>query len=389
MPDAAVTERRVIVELGNLAGREGALVGRGRLTAALGRLAEVHDLVERGVEDFRWPHLLLPDDAALAAVTRTGAELRGRARRLAVAGQPGALAPLRAIVGALSPEAPLRWVDSADAAPADADDLAWLVLEGPPWADALAEAAVAAGRPVAVAGAGEHEAPPDGWWVSDPAAGDGRFGALGLGTLLGAAFAGVDVAALVAGARDVTAACRRPALFENPAYTLAAAFEAAEARLGVSGLAHVVPTGRLRGFGEWVARAWGAASARTAEQDGARRYVGGPGASGVAGDEEFAEALLGGGRDRLLVAWEVEGVDPVPVRVFAQLWRRERMPFLRVRLPGIDATSLGGALQLVAHTTLVTSLLGGRDPFAREAVSAWDAALERARADVDGGARIA
>lgn len=388
-------QRELVVELSSLlhgAGSAGA--GMKRLTRGLGRLRAVHDAVQRGAESWRWPHLLLPDEVALDAVVATARALAARAPVLAVAGQPGALAALRGVLAALAPDAAVRWVGAPDpalTAIVDREDVGWIVLEGPAWADALAEEAVGRGRAVAIAGEGDHEAPPEGWWVSDPTAGDGRFGALGMASLLAAAACGVDVRALLDGARAMAASCERSALFENPAYSLAMALLVVAKDAGAATPVHLVPTTRLQPFAEWAGRTWGAVLCGAQVVEGVRQRLGGQGLGGTLGDEELHQSLLAGTRDKAVVLWDVEGVAPFAAasRAFRAVWAREQLPLVRVRLPGLDARTLGASVTLASHAALVASLWMDLDPLRLEAVEAWYAALERAGPPVDEDARTA
>lgn len=389
-----------MVELSSLLKEGPSGVGLKRLTAGLPRLKEVHDELRRGEETWRWPHLVLPDEDALAAVVATAEALRERAGTLAVVGQPGALTAMRALVATLAPGAAVRWIGSPDAAgdaALDGPGVAWLCLEGPAWVDRVAEWAVGRDRAVAVAGAGEGEAPPEGWWIADPTAGDGRFGGLGMASLLCAAWAGVDVGEVVAGARDVAEICRRPALFENPAYSLAVAGVAIEQSHGLPIPVHLATTSRLLPFVEWVVRMWAAVVAQPVEQGGVRRHLGTIGIAGALGDEELTHALLGGARDKHLVLWEIESAGRGPAtealatqaRVFGHLWSRQGLPQLRVRIPAVDAASVGGAIVLASHAAVATGLYLERDPLGLEGVATWYGAMERAVADVDEGAGTA
>lgn len=413
-----MAQRRVVVDLSKLIRRDaGAGIGLKRLTAGLGRLKDVHETLRRGAEADRWPHLRLPTDAALLELATIVEDLRGRGKVLAVVGQPSAVLAVRMIVEALAPWSglpgipfgrPVAWVTSADPeliTPLDRDDVAWLVLEGPRWADAVAEWAVARGRAVAMAGEGEHTAPPGGWWISDASAGDGRFGALGVASLLCAVWAGVDVPGLLAGARDMAIVCGRAALLENPAYSLALATVAIEQDLSLHVPVHLASTARLAFFAQWFGRMWGAVRSATRVVQGVRQHQGSAGISGLLGDEELHEALLAGVRDKFAIVWDVEpgAADPqafgageaaVQVSVFLQLWQREGLPAIRLRVPGLDAGTFGGAIVLSCHAAVTAALFLEGDPLALDGVAAWYAALEVGAADhdapfVDGGVRTA
>lgn len=354
------------------------------MLSGLGKLRDVHARLVN--EDASWPHLRLPDDEALAAASSLASTL-GEGP-LAVVGQPSAIAAQRAVVDALGVRSP-RWFSSPDAALAAAvaePGTSWVVLEGPSWVDAAAEAAVAAGNRVVVAGPGEHEAPPEGWWLSDPVAGDGRFGGLGMAAAVTAAWAGVDVEGLHAGARDMGTACSRAALFENPAYTLALAAVYVDLDLGVGTPVHLGSTSRLLPLLHWNSRMWGAVLSDAVNTGGVVRHQGQAGVAGTVGDEELLQALLRGPRDKLVTIWDAADVGAfsehaaLQVRALQDLLDRERIPHLRVRLPGIDARTLGAAVLLAEHAAVVAGCFVDIDPLGLAGVEAWYTAVQRARA---------
>lgn len=385
--------RNVVVEVSHLLRRDAGGIGRLRLTTGLPKLRDAHERIWSRPPEGGWPHLRTLGDDTLAEALRVAEGLRARARELVVVGQPGAVAAVRAVADGAG-SAAVRWLTSPDddaLAAFDRDDVAWLVLEGPPWADAVAEWAVGKGRAVAVAGPGTHDAPPGGWWISDPLAGDGRFGGLGAAAAVCGAWAGADMPAFHAGARDMVEACARPALFENPAYTLALTTIFAERDLYAGVPVHLVPTARLEAFAHWLVRLWGAVVNDAVPEQGAVRHAGAAGVAGVVGDEELLQTLLLGPRDKLVVVWDpVRARGPLAdeaeaqVRALRDLLDRESMPHLRVRLPGRDARALGAATQLAACAAVSAAVFLDVDPLGLAGVSAWYGALERARADVDG-----
>jgi len=387
-----------VVEIAHLLRKENGGIGRLRMTTGLPRLREVHERLARGRDEGRWPHLALLDGDAIAAARDVAAGLRAGGMDLVVVGQPGAVGAIRAIVDALGTRSP-RWLTSPDdaaLAALDRPDVAWLVLEGPRWADTVAEWAVGQGRAVAVTGPGEHPAPPGGWWISDPLAGDGRFAGLGAAGAVVACWAGVDIEAFVEGARDMAEACARPALFENPAYTVALTTVYAARDLYAGVPTHLVSSGRLESFSGWLVRLWGAMLCDAMPEMGAVRRAGALGVGGVVGDEELLHALLVGPRDKLVVLWDAPAPDGplsneslVQVRALRSLLEREGIPYLRVRLPGLDARALGASALLAAHAVTTAAIYLDIDPLALRAVEAWYGALERARDDVDGGTATA
>ncbi len=378
------------MEVTRLLRKETGGIGRKRLTSGLARLRDVHATLVAGAEAGRWPHLRLLDADAREDARRVAAALRAAAPELVVVGQPGAVAALRAAVEALGTTSP-RWMTSPDAAQLaalDRPDVAWLVLEGPPWADRVAEWAVESGRAVAVAGPGDHPAPPSGWWISDPVAGDGRFAPLGAAAAVVASWAGVDIDVLHAGAQEMSATCARSALFENPAYTYALATVFADRDLGAGVPAHLVGAGRLDAFGAWLTRVWAAVLCAAVPGDGTVRHTGAAGIHGIVGDEELCEALLLGPRDKLVTVWDPTELDGSAVsaeavnqvRALVDLLERENVPYLRVRLPGFNAYSLGASFVLASHAAVTAALFLDLDPLGLDAVAAWYGALDRIRA---------
>lgn len=375
--------RNLVVEVSALLRRDG--IGRKRLTAGLPKLREVHDRLTAGAVDGRWPHLQ-PGDAVVAQAVAAGL-----GDKLAVVGQPGAVAALQAVTQALGTRQPV-WIVAPNVqqlALLDAPEVGWLVLEGPAWVDRVAEQAVANGRRVAVAGPGAHEAPPDGWWVSDPLAGDGRFAPLSTASLVCATWAGVDIGALLNGAADVAQACRNAALFENPAYTFALATVSVERDVGTTGAAHLVTDPRLEPFAAWCGRMWGAVSAELVRVDSVVKHAGVGALHGIVGDEELIQLLLVGRRDKLVYVWDATGHQQDPwsresalhAQAFLELCAQENIPHLRVRLPPVDAATLGGMFLLASHAAVTAALFQDLDPLDLAGVPAWYAALERLRVD--------
>lgn len=386
-----------MVDVAHLLRKDGGGLGRKRMVSGLARLRDVHAILRTGADEGRWPHLALPSEDVLASAIAVARGFAERGGELAVVGQPGAVAAVRAVVDALGVRRPV-WVDSPDdtvLASLDRPDVDWLVLEGPAWADRVAEWAVGQDRRVAVAGPGEHAAPPGGWWVSDAVAGDGRFAPFGPAAAIAASWSGVDVEELHGGARDMRAACERSALFENPAYTLALATVFAERDLAAAVPVHLVTVGRLHAFAGWITRVWGAITSDAVPGEGVVRHAGAAGVPGVVGDEELLQALLVGPRDKLVTLWDTTELPAGPLaselaaqaRAVRELLERENVPYVRVRLPGLDARAAGGAALLAAHAAVTAAVFQDVDPLGLGGVAAWYSTLERARADVD-AARI-
>lgn len=102
----------------------------------------------------------------------------------------------------------------------------------------------------------------------------GRFSVLTAVGLLPAAFAGVDVGALLEGARAMRERCAQGDVATNPALALAALHHLADTELGRK--IHVVmPYGdRLRAFGEWYCQLWGESLGKARTRGGEEVHVG-------------------------------------------------------------------------------------------------------------------
>jgi glucose-6-phosphate isomerase len=186
-------------------------------------------------------------------------------------------------------------------------------------------------------------------------------------------------------------ACARSALFENPAYTLGLAAVFAETDLGAGTPVMLGSSARLGPLLHWQGRMWGAVLSDVVNVGGVVRHRGTAGVTGTVGDEELLQALLRGPRDKLVIVWEVIEGGPfgehaaVQVRALQDLLERERIPHLKVRLPGLDARTVGASVLLAEHAAVAAGCYADTDPLGLAGVDAWYTAVQRARA-VDGGA---
>lgn len=386
--DGVLVERRVVVDLSRLLRGDGPdVLGARRLMVGAGRIKEIHERL--GQQAGLWPQLNPPADAGVAL--ELAAALHSRADELVVLGTPGAVRSARMAVHALAPDAPIWWVTT----PPQPDLLerllarpaTWLLLEGPGWADACVIAAAAAGRPVAIAGTGEEDQPPDGWWFSDPLAGDGRFGWLGAGAQLIRAWAGIDVAAWNDGLSAMQRQFERVALYENPAYSFGIALSLCIRDLQRDTLVWITDDGRLELFVDWIGRIWGALLAdvrgdyaRADAWGGMRLPVGVTSLSGLAGDQELHEQILSTPRGAVAVLWGGGGEAGL-LPAFQDMWERAAQPAVRVRLTTVDAAALASAAILGLHAGVCSAFFLERDPLAMRSQSAWEGALRRVHAE--------
>lgn len=294
---------------------------------------------------------------------------------LAVIGQPGAIGAVRAWADLGESGEGIRFVTGPGRGIAETRVFAFL---GPAWVEQAVETAITAGAKVAVCGVAEAgevvEAPPKGWFVADPLAGDGRNGILSTGVLVAAGLAGIDVQAGLTGAADMIRVLDGPPGSDNPAWSLARAIRLAEVELGRDSVVHVAGQAGLVGVANWAART----QAATAVGGRGDRVVSRTLPAVVqAGDEEWLEALASGARNRLLVLWE--GSADATSDSWTQFVLASGQAAVRVRLPGLDAYASGSASALWLRTVACLALLEERQPAPLEAALAWHAS-ERALA---------
>lgn len=379
--------RPITLDLLSVLGPGPAAIGRRALLAEVGAAQAALTRV-RGWADAR--RAVAKD--AQAAVAIAEASERGRnGAPLVVCGLPASVRAATVAARILAPDAPIRTLSGPDAdrvASLRGAGAAWLVLEGAPWTDAVAEWAVAQGETVAVAGEGSHEPPPGGWWIPDDTAGDGRWSASGATAQFVAAWCGADASGLRAGAASAATSHAAPFL-ENPAAVLAVIGTRGAELLGTSGLVSVNVHPALAPLAAWFAAAWHGSTARASAAAGSAMATG-PASFGQVDDELLLEALIAGARDRLCVAWDAPMSSVLPdgsalsgsatARAFVDLCARASVPRIAAVLPGLDATSIGAALAFAEHVCALASALRGHAPVERTALGAWRDALARTTA---------
>ncbi len=317
--------RSVIVDLGGLFRGSGSLLRRrwGDVGALTPRFARVR---AEG-----WPGPL----PALEPVNEAVAAFEGAAE-VRLYGQPGAVRAANLWAPALS--RPIPGVDSPSAAPGPA-----VALVGPAWVDEAVDALVSAGHRVAVAckrpASGEAIDPPSGGrWIEDAWAGEGTRGPLGAGVLTAAALSGLDVAAALDGAAAMSTLCDGP-LADNPAWSLARGLRLLASERARDSVVHVAGGAELLPLAEWAARAQAVRLAPASVVAPAR-----PAPVAVrADDEDWATFLRAGGPERVVVSWSGPG-DTSGGWIDAA--EEVGLSVIRLRLPGVDAASLGGAVML-------------------------------------------
>lgn len=369
------------------------------LRAQISRINAAHAAIV-GAGDAAWPHIsALAEGPALAQALRWGAARRAGGEPLVVVGEPSAVGAAMAVLG----DASVRGLDSLDgfaveAAFAGGRPPHLLVLPGPDWVIELADAVADRSSGCTVAGdahllSGAESLPP----LSNVA-----FGALGPVAWALAARAGQDVAGLLAEGLRMAQRCSSPALFENPAYLLAATVLACRER-GADRLALLLPVARMLPWAAWAERAWGALTARREQRAGVGLLVGTPTFSAMLADEARIAALAGGPNDVVSLAlWAEDPGAHWTLRDGQPAWERTRSlhqsqvrllahggrPVVQLRLPALTPGWLVALSFLTLHSALVVAMGGEGDPRVLPGVDLWRTSLRRdhlSGADPDAG----
>ncbi len=271
------------------------------------RLQEEHDGLRGGDPGF----LDLPETVDVEEVEHVAEELRGEFTHYVNVGIGGSALGGRTLVEALAPDAEVYFVDNADpellAEVLDSVELPETVFAVVSKSGSTAETVAnyrvvrrlledegldSVEHSLAVTGN------PDAFDVSrivDFPEVPGRYSALSVVGLLPAAFAGVDVEALVEGARRAADRCREPSLYDNPGYAVGGvSYLMGEQGYDVS--VTMPYSERLEAFAEWYAQLW-------AESLGKRRGGEGYGitpvrALGTTDQHSLLQLLVDGPRDK-------------------------------------------------------------------------------------------
>ncbi|MFQ5538264.1 MAG: glucose-6-phosphate isomerase [Gemmatimonadota bacterium] len=219
----------------------------------------------------------------------------------------------------------------------------------------------------------------------------GRFSVLSPVGLLPAAVCGVDVDALLAGAAAMDDRCGSDDLLENPAGMLAALLHHADT--AADNHIHVLMpyADSLRALALWFQQLWAESLGKARSLEGKEVEVGPTplAALGAVDQHSLLQLLMEGPRDKVVVFVAVEDA-PVDVeiprqhpeipalsylgghslgelldterRATAEALRRAGRPNLTVRMPALDAASLGQMFMLLEIATVYAGALYGVDP---------------------------
>jgi hypothetical protein len=302
---------------------------------------------------------VLPVLPSLPPILRVVEALRGPCT---VIGAPGAVRAVTALPRALGLDAGLRVVEAPE--DLEAGEGTWVALLGAPWvADAVDTIVAAKGR-VLVVGLGEDgeevRPPEGGFWLSDPVAGDGRFGASSAGAWAVAGICGADVEALADSTSEMRRDVESAELGGHPSWPWA---------IGLHGLAseqqredgvHLYTTNRLSTLAAWAAGVFGSVLAGTVRGPTLRQRHGGRCFAAQMGDEEVVEAVIHGNTSAHIVTWELGASEQRDIVV--ALAHEAGVPTFRVRFDALDLRSVVAVMVLVQHAAVATALLLGRDP---------------------------
>jgi glucose-6-phosphate isomerase len=215
--------------------------------------------------------------------------------------------------------------------------------------------------------------------------------------LFPAAVAGIDVHALVAGAHHMEEQCRTAQPSENPAMLLAATHYLAHTRKGRTTQVVMPYADSLRAVGEWYARFWAETLARTQDRDG-RPIVCGQTtvpAVGATDQHSLLQLLVDGPDDKIVTFIQVDDFGPrveVPSgysdledvgylgghalgellnleqRATEVMLGRRGRPSATIRIPAVNAYTVGQLMQLLARTTLSAAALYRVEPWSHPAL---------------------
>ena len=167
----------------------------------------------------------------------------------------------------------------------------------------------------------------------------GRFSVLSPVGLLPAALVGIDVEALLAGARLAVERAESDDLLQNPAALYAGLHWAADTGLGARVHVLMPYTDRLREFAEWFRQLWGESLGKRADRDGKPVYVGPTpvGAVGATDQHSQVQLFMEGPFDKAITFMTVDdlGVDvTIPKQVDPSAGSGQVLPADLEYLPG-------------------------------------------------------
>jgi glucose-6-phosphate isomerase len=219
----------------------------------------------------------------------------------------------------------------------------------------------------------------------------GRFSVLSPVGLLPAAATGVDVEALLNGAREMRDRCLNPDLSRNPAGLLAVLLHAADTDLGRSVHVFMPYADRLRALALWYQQLWGESLGKRLPEGGREAGVGPTPlpALGAVDQHSLLQLLMEGPQDKVVVFLRVarrerplaiprthqdkaalaylgghtlEELLDTELRATVEALRLEGRPSLTLEVEALDAHALGALFMLWQVTTVLAGSLYGVNP---------------------------
>lgn len=224
-----------------------------------------------------------------------------------------------------------------------------------------------------------------------PASVGGRFSVLSAVGLLPAAILGIDIHALLEGARDMLERCRTPVLRDNPAGILAALLHQADVEQGAPIHVLMPYSDRLRSFAAWFQQLWAESLGKARDREG-NLVNRGPTplpALGATDQHSLLQLLMEGPRDKVVLFLGVGSVpDPVEIpsirqefpalsylgghslaelldterRATMEALRQEGRPNLAIEIEDLTPRALGELFMLFMIATAYAGGLYGVDP---------------------------
>lgn len=227
----------------------------------------------------------------------------------------------------------------------------------------------------------------------------GRFSVFTAVGLLPAAAAGMDVDGLLAGAADMEARCRTTNLFENPAYLLASLLYLFDQQKGRNIHVFMPYADALRETADWYVQLWAESLGKKAGNGKTDKGIGPTPLRGVGATDQHSllQLLMEGPQDKvtMFVGVDTPRVDlPIPkdlpnepdvaylgghtmhallsaeAQATAAALATTGRPSITLRLPRVDAHSVGELLMLWEIATAFAGPLYGVDPYDQPGVEA-------------------
>ena len=224
----------------------------------------------------------------------------------------------------------------------------------------------------------------------------GRFSVLSPVGLLPSAVAGIDVAAVLAGAARADDRCRTAVLRENPAGLMATLLHTAHSESGASIHVMMPYSNRLWSFSAWFQQIWAESLGKAHDLDGNTVHTGPTPlpALGVTDQHSLVQLFMEGPRDKVLMFLAITGhagaggVDDLEIaghrsgmesvgylaghtlgelmdaerRATSEALRRGGRPSMTFEMETLDAESLGELFMLVSIATVYAGVLYGVNP---------------------------